>query len=136
MSGIRTAAAREEEMELNALRAQADRTTAEAAQVLAELTRRLTVARRPGESVRRLTADAQAAAVRALREGPGKMAGQLGAWRPALAAIPVLAVAVALAYAVAQGKIKFSGPERTRDSVRLSSSPGRQRRSTGGTHLV
>ena len=44
---IRTAAAREEEAELNELREQADRATAELAQTLTELTRRITVVRRP-----------------------------------------------------------------------------------------
>jgi hypothetical protein len=136
MSIIRTAATREEEMELSDLRAQADRTTAAAAQALAELTRRITAARRPREVARRLTADAGVAVLRALGETPGKIVAKRGAWRPALAAIPVLAVAAALAYAAAQGKIKFSGPERYRNSAPPAHSPSRQRRLAGRTHLV
>jgi hypothetical protein len=116
---IRTAAAREEEAELNELRDQADRVTAELAQTLTELTRRITVVRRPGAAARRLTADARVTALRALREGPGSLAGQRGAWRPALAAIPVFAVAAALGYAAYRGKlipvkIKVKAPERIR----------------------
>jgi hypothetical protein len=119
MSLTRTAAEREEEAELNDLRDQADRSTAEAAQILAELTRRITVVRRPGQAARRLTADVRVAALRALREGPGGIVGRRGAWRPVLAAIPVLTLAAALAYAAARGKlippkIKFSAPERIR----------------------
>jgi hypothetical protein len=102
---IRTAAAREEEAELNELRDQADRATAELAQTLTELTRRITVVRRPGAAARRLTADARVTALRALRERPGSFVGQRGAWRPALAAIPVFAVAAALGYAVYRGKL-------------------------------
>ncbi len=99
---IRTAAAREEEAELNDLRDQADRAAAEAAQALAELVRRVNVARRLGEAARGLTAEARVTALRALREGP--VAGQRGAWRLALAAVPVLALAAALAYAAAREK--------------------------------
>lgn len=136
MSVIRTAATREEEMELNDLRAQADRTTAETAQALAELTRRITAVRRPGEAARRLTADARVAALRTLREGSGKIVGQRRAWRLALAAIPLLAVVAALAYAAAQRKTIFSGTERYRNSASPAHSPGRPRRLAGGTHLV
>jgi hypothetical protein len=125
MSLIRTAAEREEEAELNDLRDQADRSTAEAAQILAEMTRRITVVRRPGQAVRRLTADARVAALRFLRQGPGGIAGQRGAWRPVLAAIPVLTLVAVIAYAAARGKlippkIKFSVPERTRPPDRQS----------------
>jgi hypothetical protein len=122
MSVTRTAAAREEEAELNQLRDQADRTAADAAQALAELTRRIDVARRPGEAVRRLTADARAAARRALR-GPGSATVQRGPWRPALAAVPVLALAAALAYAAARGKIIFRDPERVRALARSAKLP-------------
>jgi hypothetical protein len=100
---IRTAAAREEEAELKYLRAQADGAGAEVAQTLAELVRRISVTRRPGAAARRLTAGARVTALRSVREGPGKIAGQRGAKRLALAAIPVL-VAVALA-AAARGKL-------------------------------
>jgi hypothetical protein len=125
MSLIRTAAEREEEAELNDLRDQADRSTAEAAQILAEMTRRITVVRRPGQAARRLTADARVAALRVLREGPGGIAGQRGAWRPVLAAIPVLTLVAVLAYAAARGKlippkIKFGFPERARPPDRQS----------------
>lgn len=116
---IRTAAAREEEAELNELREQADRATAELAQTLTELTRRITVVRRPGAAARRLTADARVTALRALREGPGSLAGQRGARRQVLAAIPVAALAAALAYAAYRGKlapatITVKAPERIR----------------------
>jgi hypothetical protein len=95
MSLIRTAAEREEEAELNDLRDQADRSTAEAAQILAEMTRRITVVRRPGQAARRLTA------------------------------IPVLTLVAVLAYAAARGKlippkIKFGFPERARPPDRQS----------------
>lgn len=118
----RTAATREEDAELHSLRDQADQSTAEAARTLAELTRRMTVVKRPGDAAKRLTADARAAAGRALREGSGKIAGQRGAWRPVLAAIPALAIAAAIAYAVAQGKFKtgkteISIPERARSAA-------------------
>ncbi len=102
---IRTAATREEEAELNELREQAKLATAELAQTLTELTRRITVVRRPGAAARRLTADARVTALRALREGPGSFAGQRSAWRLALAAIPVVAVAAALGYAAYRGKL-------------------------------
>jgi hypothetical protein len=105
MSLIRTAAEREEEAELNYLRDQADRSTAEAAQILAELTRRVNVARRPGKAASRLATDARVAALRAVREGPGKIAGQRGAWRLVLAAIPVLTLAAVLGYAAVRGKL-------------------------------
>ncbi len=105
MSIARTAAGKEEEAELSYLRDAADRSAADAAQTLAELARRLSVARRPGEAVRRATAVARAAALRALRQGPGVIAGRRGAWRPALAAIPVLVLAAALAYAAARRKV-------------------------------
>lgn len=121
---IRTAAAREEEAELNELRDQVDRATAELAQTLAELTRRISVLRRPGGAARRLTADARVTALRALHGGPGSTtAGQRGAWRPALAAIPVAVLTAALGYAayrrkLALAKIKVSAPERIRLTVR------------------
>jgi hypothetical protein len=102
---IRTAAAREEEAELNELRDQADRAAAEVAQTLTELNRRITVVRRPGAAARRLTADARVTALRALREGPGSIVGQRGACRLALAAIPVFALATALGYAAYRGKL-------------------------------
>ena len=113
MSAARTAAEREEQAELNLLRDQAERTAGEAAQTLAELTRRITVARRPGTAARRLTADALASALQAIREEQGKIASWRRVWRPALAAVPVLALAAALAYA-AQRKAKSSHPRRVR----------------------
>jgi hypothetical protein len=103
MSAIRSAAAREEEAELEYLRAQADGSAAEAAATLAELGGRLTAATRPAAMARRITADARVATVCALRGVPGRIAGQRGNWRrPVLAAVPVLAVAAALAYAAAR----------------------------------
>ncbi len=101
MSVIRTAAEREEEAELNELRGEADHAAAEAAGTLAELSERITAVRRPGRAARRLAADARVTALRVVREGPG----QRGAWRPALAAIPVLVAAAALAYAAYRGKL-------------------------------
>ena len=106
MSVVRTAAEREEEAELNALRGEADRSAAEAARTLAELSRRITAVRRPATTARRLAADARVTALRAVRGGPGSIAGRRGAWRPVLAAIPVLVVAAALAYAASRGKLR------------------------------
>jgi hypothetical protein len=91
----RTAAELEEQAELKMLRDQADQTTAEAARTLAELATRLSDAAHPGAMARRLSAVSRGAAVSALREVPGKVAGQRGARRTVLAAIPVLAVAAA-----------------------------------------
>lgn len=95
-----TVATVEEQAELRMLRDQADETAAEAARTLAELAARLVGAAHPGPMARRLTAVGRGAAVSALREVPGKIAGQSGARRAAVAAIPVLAVAAAafLAY--------------------------------------
>jgi hypothetical protein len=92
VSPVRTAADREEQAELAMLREQADRTADEVAQTVAELSRRIDVLRRPSETARRMTADARAAAVRALRQAP-QIAGQPGVRRAALAAVPVLALA-------------------------------------------
>lgn len=89
-----SAATVEEQAELRELRDQADRTTAEAARTLAELAARLASAREPGVMARRLAAGARGAAVRSFRGVPGKIAGQRGAGRTALAAVPVLAVTV------------------------------------------
>jgi hypothetical protein len=118
---VRTAAEREEEAELDYLRDQAERATVDAARALAELAARIAVARRPGQAARRLTVRALAAALRALREGPGS--GQRGAWRPALAAVPVLLLAGALAYAIARGRgegqqARAGHPERVRAFAR------------------
>jgi hypothetical protein len=95
-----TVATVEEQAELKMLRDQADETAAEAARTLAELATRLADAAHPGAMARRLAAVGRGAAVSALREVPGKIGGQRGARRTALAAIPVLAVAAAalLAY--------------------------------------
>jgi hypothetical protein len=97
-------------------RDEADRTAAEAAHTLAELNRRLTAVRRPREAARRLAADARVTALRAVREGAGMIAGQRGAWRPVLAAIPVLAAAAVLAYATPRGKIRWPHPDGGRAS--------------------
>ncbi len=99
------AATVEEQAGLQELRDRADRTTAEAARTLTELTGRLAQARQPGAMARRLTADARTAAARTLREGPGKLAGQRGARRAALGAIPVLALVVAVALARQRGYV-------------------------------
>lgn len=103
MSTRDSTAALEEEAELRELRDRADRTTAEAAQTLAELTARLAAARDPGAMARRLTARTRDVATRALREGPGKLASQPNARRAALAAIPVLAVTAAMIVAYRRG---------------------------------
>lgn len=103
MSLPRTAAEREEEAELNALRDQAELSAVEAGRTLAEVSGRLAAAAHPGRMIRRRVADARVAAFRVLRQESGKIAGQQGARRLALAAIPVF-VAVACAYAVARGK--------------------------------
>lgn len=108
MSAPRTAAAKEEEAQLNDLRDRADQATAEAAQALAEMSRRVSAARRPGETARRLTADARAAAVSAVRQWTARAGGRRPAQRVALAVIPVCALAIAAAY------LKFSHPERLR----------------------
>ena len=103
MSTRNSAAALEEQTEIRELRDRADRTTAEAARTLAELTARLAVARDPGAMARRLTARTRDVATRALREVPGKFASQPSARRTALAAIPVLAVAAAMIVAYRRG---------------------------------
>ena len=103
MSTRNSVAALEEQTELRELRDRADRTTAEAARTLAELTARLAAARDPGAIARRLTARTRDVAARALREVPGKLADQRGARRTALAAIPVLAVAAATIVAYRRG---------------------------------
>ena len=91
-----TAAEFEEQAELKELREQADQTAAEAAQTLAELAARLADAAQPRAMARRLAAVGRGTGGRALRQVPGKIAGQRGARRTALAAIPVLAVAAAV----------------------------------------
>jgi hypothetical protein len=91
-----TAATMEEQAQLKELRDQADQTTAEAARTLAELAARLSNARDPGDMARRLGANARVAAVRTFRGLPGKIAGQRGAGRMALAALPVLVVTAAV----------------------------------------
>jgi hypothetical protein len=98
-----SAPAQEEQTELRELRDRADRTTAEAARTLAELTTRVAVARDPAAMARRLTARGRDAAARAFREVRGKLAEQRGAKRTALAAIPVLAVAAAMIVAYRRG---------------------------------
>lgn len=118
MSIVRTAAVKEEEAQLNHLRDQADRTAAEAARTLEELTGRLAAVGRPGEAARRLATDARVTALRAVRR-------QRGAKRLTLAAIPVLAVAAALVYAAARtqltpAKFKAGAPERIRPPARRS----------------
>lgn len=118
MSIVRTAAVKEEEAQLNHLRDQADRTAAEAARTLEELTGRLAAVGRPGEAARRLATDARVTALRAVRR-------QRGAKRLTLAAVPVLAVAAALVYAAARtqltpAKFKAGAPERIRPPARRS----------------
>lgn len=105
MSTRNSAAALEEDTEIRELRDRADRTTADAAQTLAELTARVAAARDPGAIARRLTARGRDAAARAFREVPGKFASQPGAKRTALAAIPVLAVAAAMIVAYRRGHL-------------------------------
>lgn len=105
MNPPRTAASKEEAAELSQLSATADHEAAEAAHILTELSGRLAQARQPGAMARRLTGQARASAIGLLREGPGKIAGQRGAKRAALAAIPVLVLAAAIAVGIQQGKI-------------------------------
>jgi len=105
-----SAVALEEDTELRELRDRADRTTAEAARTLAELTARLAAARDPGAMARRLTARTRDVATRAFREGPGRLADQRGARRTALAAIPVLAVAAAVIVAYRRGYLPPGSP--------------------------
>jgi hypothetical protein len=90
------AASTEEQATLEALRARADKTGEEAAQTLAELTGRLADAGNPRNLARRLAADARRNAARAIRDIPRRLAGQRGATRAALAAVPVLAVVAAI----------------------------------------
>jgi hypothetical protein len=90
------AASTEEQATLEALRAQADKTGEEAAQTLAELAGRLADAGNPRNLARRLAADARRNAARTVRDVPRKLAGQRGATRAALAAVPVLAAAVVI----------------------------------------
>ncbi len=73
-----------------------------------------------------MTADARSAVLRALRQAPRQFAGQPGVRRAALAAAPVLVLAV-FAYA-ARGKIKFGYPERTRGFARPARSSVRRRK--------
>jgi hypothetical protein len=103
----RGAASIEEQAELTSLRDAADRSTAEVARTLAELTERL-AANRPKAVAKRLAANARVTALRAVREGPGKIAGQRGARRLALAAIPVLVLA-AVAVAIARERLSAEG---------------------------
>jgi hypothetical protein len=91
-----TAAEFEEQAQLEELRGQADRTAAEAARTLAELGARLAAAAQPGAMARHLAAIGRDAAKRALGEVPGGIAGQRGARRATLAAIPALAIAAAV----------------------------------------
>lgn len=91
-----TAADVEEQAELRELRDQADQTAAEAARTLGELSARLADTVAPGAVAGRIAAGARGAAVRSLRRVPGKIAGQRGAKRTVLAAVPVLAVAAAV----------------------------------------
>lgn len=107
MSVPHSRAVLEEQLELRVLRDEADRSTAEAARTLAELTERLVAAGHPKVMARRLAASARVTALRAVREGPGKIAGQRGAKRLALAAIPVVLIAAA-ALAVARSKLNSS----------------------------
>jgi hypothetical protein len=94
------AANAEEQATLAALRAQAEKTGEEAAHTLAELADRLADAGNPRNLARRLAADARRNAVRAARDIPGKLAARRGVTRAALAAVPVLALAVGVAIAV------------------------------------
>lgn len=133
MSPVRTAAEREEQAELTMLREQADRTADEVAQTLAELTRRIDVVRRAGEAARRISA-ARGTALRALRQGPRAIAAQPGVRRVALAAAPVLVLAVFAC--AARGKIKFGCPERARVFARPVRSSVRRRKQQRSVHRV
>jgi hypothetical protein len=86
----------EEQAALEALRAQADRTGEEAARTLAELAGRLADAGNPRNLARRLAADARRNALRSARDIPGKLAGQHGATRAALATVLVLVAGAAI----------------------------------------
>lgn len=99
MSATHGAAAHEEQTELGNLRAEADLSAAEVARTLTELTGRL-AAGHPKALARQFAANARQTALRAVREVPGKVAGQRGAKRLALAAVPVLLLAAAAAFIV------------------------------------
>jgi hypothetical protein len=94
------AANAEERATLEALRAQADKTGKEAAQTLAELAGRVADTGNPRKLGKRLAADAWRNAVRAARDTPGKLVGQRGATRAALAAVPVLVAGAAIAVVI------------------------------------
>jgi hypothetical protein len=100
MSAGHGATSVEEQAALEALRARADRTGKEAAQTLAELAGRLADAGNPRNLVRRLAADARRNALRSVRGIPGRLVGQRGATRVALAAVPVLVLAAGVAIVV------------------------------------
>ncbi|HET9080279.1 MAG TPA: hypothetical protein VFO01_07155 [Trebonia sp.] len=124
-------AAYEEQAELKNLRDEADRSTAEAARTLAELTGRLAAASHPKTVARRLAVSARVTVLRAVRQGrekanllhfafppkagrtgqpqneEGSLAGQRDARRLALIAIPVfLLLAAAAAVVIAREKLK------------------------------
>jgi hypothetical protein len=153
MSVRNTAADVEEQATLEALRAQADKTAEEASQTLAELAGRLADASRPRTVARRLVANAQRGAVNAFGDLPEKaqravkdlpekaghavgnlpekLAGQRGAKRAALVAIPVLAVLVAIAVARRPPKGLNGGREAGQcRSAALSTSSLRRTRSS------
>jgi hypothetical protein len=73
------------------------------AQLGEQLAIRLAAAREPGAVARRLAVRTLDVTARALGEVPGKLAGQRGARRPALAAIPVLSVAAPVIVAYRRG---------------------------------
>lgn len=100
----RGAASFEEQAELTSLRDEADRSTAEVARTLTELTERIAAASHPKAVARRLAVNARVTALRAVREGRGKLAGHPGARRLALAAVPVLLLA-AVAVVVARERL-------------------------------
>lgn len=100
MTARHGAANAEEQATLEALRAQADKTGEEAAQTLAELAGRLADAGNPRNLARRLAADTRRNAVRAARDIPGRLAGQRGAARAALAAVLILAAGAAIVVVV------------------------------------
>jgi hypothetical protein len=103
---VHGAAAFEERSELLALREEADRTAAEAAQTLADLADRLDLARHPGAVARRLAAGAGGRAVRTARAGLRRIGGPPRARRALLAAIPALAVTAAVALALVRQRAR------------------------------
>lgn len=112
MSGPLRAAALEEQAELKSLRDAADRSAADLAQTVAELTGRLATARQPKQAARWLAARARVAVPREFGAGWARTGGRSAV----LVIVPVLVV-VAAGYAATRrtrkNSNKKSHPERS-----------------------